>query len=90
MKLKSFLIPTVIGTLPRTLFYTSLGSFFGISLKELLDSYKETGEIPANLQQLVSDFNYVLLGLIGAIAIVVLIYWFITTKYTTERETKSI
>ena len=33
MKLKNFMIPTVIGTLPRTLFYTSLGSFFGLTFQ---------------------------------------------------------
>jgi uncharacterized membrane protein YdjX (TVP38/TMEM64 family) len=90
MKIKNFMIPTIIGALPRTLFYTSLGSFFGLTFQELLDSYKITREIPAELQSMVSQFNYVLLTVVGIIAIVFVVYWFLTTRYFTKKETKNI
>jgi len=90
MKLKNFMIPTVIGTLPRALFYTSLGSFFGVTFQELMDHYKLTGEIPPNLQQMVSQFNYVLLGVVAVIAVIFVVYWLVTRRYTEEKETKSI
>ena len=84
------MIPTVIGTLPRALFYTSLGSFFGVTFQELMDHYKLTGEIPPNLQQMVSQFNYVLLGVVAVIAVIFVVYWLVTRRYTEEKETKSI
>ncbi len=90
MKLKSFMVPTVIGTLPRTLFYTSLGSFFGVTFQELIKSYTETGEIPVELQSMVSQFNYVLLAVVAVIAVVFVVYWLVTRRYTADKETKSI
>jgi uncharacterized membrane protein YdjX (TVP38/TMEM64 family) len=90
MKLKNFVIPTVIGTLPRTLFYTSLGGFFGITFSELIESYKTTGEIPPELQSMVSQFNYILLAVVAIIVAIFVVYWFVTTRYSTEKETKSI
>jgi uncharacterized membrane protein YdjX (TVP38/TMEM64 family) len=90
MKLKKFMIPTIIGTLPRTLFYTSLGSFFGVTFQELIDHYKLTGEIPAELQGMVSQFNYVLLGAVAVIAVIFVAYWLVTRRYSEEKETKSI
>ena len=86
MKLKSFMIPTIIGTLPRTLFYTSLGGFFGLTFQQLITAYKETGEIPAELQNMVSQFNYVLLGVVAVIAVVFVVYWLVTTRYTRHKE----
>jgi uncharacterized membrane protein YdjX (TVP38/TMEM64 family) len=86
MKVKNFMIPTVIGTLPRTLFYTSLGSFFGVTFQELIDHYKLTGEIPPELQSMVSQFNYVLLGVVAVIAAIFVAYWLITRRYTAEKE----
>jgi len=86
MKLKSFMIPTVIGTLPRTLFYTSLGSFFGITFQQLIESYKETGEIPVELQSMVSQFNYVLLAVVAVIAVIFVVYTLVTRRYTAEKE----
>jgi uncharacterized membrane protein YdjX (TVP38/TMEM64 family) len=86
MKLKNFIIPTMIGTLPRTLFYTSLGSFFGVTFQELIDHYKITGEIPPELQSMVSQFNYVLLGVVAVIAVIFVVYWLITRRYTEEKE----
>ena len=88
MKLKNFMIPTMIGTLPRTLFYTSLGGFFGVTFQELIMSYKETGEIPQNLQQMVSDFNYVLLAVIVLIAVIFVGYTLVTRRYSVEKNTK--
>jgi uncharacterized membrane protein YdjX (TVP38/TMEM64 family) len=90
MKLKNFLVPTVIGTFPRTLFYTSLGSFFGLTFQELIDSYKNTGTIPAELQSMVSQFNYVLLAVVAVIAVIFVVYTLVTRRYSEEKETKSI
>jgi membrane protein DedA with SNARE-associated domain len=90
MKLKNFLVPTVIGTFPRTLFYTSLGSFFGLTFQELIDSYKKTGAIPAELQSMVSQFNYVLLAVVAVIAVIFVVYTLVTRRYSEEKETKSI
>ena len=90
IKLKNFMVPTVIGTLPRALFYTSLGSFFGVTFQELIDHYKLTGEIPQNLQNMVSDFNYVLLAVVAVIAVIFVLFWLVTRRYTAEKETKSI
>ena len=90
MKLKNFMVPTVIGTLPRTLFYTSLGSFFGVTFQELIQHYKDTGEIPPELQSMVSDFNYVLLGVVAVIVVIFVVYWLVTRRYAAEKETKSI
>lgn len=86
MKLKNFMIPTIIGTLPRTLFYTSLGSFFGVTFDQLITSYRDTGEIPAELQSMVSQFNYVLLGVVAVIAVIFVVYWLVTRRYTAEKE----
>lgn len=86
MKLKRFLIPTVIGTIPRTLFYTSLGSFFGLTFQQLIESYRTTGEIPAELQSMVSQFNYVLLAVVVVIAVIFIIYTFVTRRYSEEKE----
>jgi uncharacterized membrane protein YdjX (TVP38/TMEM64 family) len=90
MKLKNFMIPTIIGTIPRTLFYTSLGSFFGVTFQELIDHYKLTGDIPPELQSMVSQFNYFLLGVVAVIAVIFVVYWLVTRRYTAEKETKSI
>jgi uncharacterized membrane protein YdjX (TVP38/TMEM64 family) len=90
MKMKKFMIPTIIGTLPRTLFYTTLGRYFGVSFDQLIQSYRETGEIPAELQGMVSQFNYVLLGVVAVIAVIFVAYWLVTRRYSEEKETKSI
>ena len=90
MKLKNFMIPTMIGTLPRTLFYTYLGTYFGVTFQELIDHYKLTGEIPPSLQDMVSSFNYVLLAVVAVIAAIFVVYWIVTKRYIDEKETKSI
>jgi uncharacterized membrane protein YdjX (TVP38/TMEM64 family) len=86
MKLKKFMVPTIIGTLPRTLFYTTLGASFGMTFDELLEAYRLTGEIPAELQGMVSQFNYVLLAVVAVIAVIFVAYWFITRRYSEGKE----
>ena len=90
MRLKNFIIPTLVGTLPRTLFYTSLGSFFGLTFDQLIVSYRDTGEIPAELQGMVTQFNYFLLGVVAMIAVIFVAYTLVTRRYTAKKETKSI
>jgi len=82
MKLKNFMIPTVIGTLPRTLFYTYLGTYFGVTFQELITTYDQTGEIPLKLQGMVSQFNYVLLAVVAVIAVIFVVYTFVTRRYS--------
>ena len=86
MKLKNFMIPTVIGTLPRTLFYTYLGTYFGVTFQELITTYDETGEIPLKLQGMVSQFNYVLLTVAAVIAVIFVVYTFVTRRYSEGNE----
>jgi len=90
MKLKSFLVPTVIGALPRTLFYTYLGTYFGLNFQDLISAYKTTGDIPVELQGMVSQFNYVLLAAVAVIGVVFIVYTLVTRRYTAGEETKSI
>jgi uncharacterized membrane protein YdjX (TVP38/TMEM64 family) len=89
MKLKKFMIPTIIGTLPRTLFYTTFGILFDVTFDQLLASYQETGEIPAELQGLVTQFNYVLLGVVAVVATILIVYWRVMRRYTAEKELAS-
>ena len=86
MKLKSFLIPTVIGTLPRTFFYTYLGTYVGITFDALIEAYDTTGEIPVNLQDMVSQFNYVLVAAVVAIGVIFIVYTLVTKRYSKVRE----
>jgi uncharacterized membrane protein YdjX (TVP38/TMEM64 family) len=86
MKLKNFMIPTIIGTLPRALFYTSLGTFFGVTFQQLIEHYRLYGEIPPELQNMVTQFNYVLLGVVAVIAVIFVVYWLVTRRYTAEKE----
>jgi uncharacterized membrane protein YdjX (TVP38/TMEM64 family) len=86
MKLKSFLIPTVIGTFPRTLFYTYLGTYFGLTFDELIAAYRTTGEIPVELQSMVSQFNYVLLGVVAVIGVIFIVYTLVTRRYSKGAE----
>ena len=86
MKIKKFMIPTIIGTLPRTLFYTSLGNYFGVSFSDLIQYYREHGEIPVELQDMVYQFNYVLLGVVAVIAVIFVSYWIITKRYSEKKE----
>ena len=86
MKLKSFLIPTIIGTFPRTLFYTYLGTYFGLTFDELIVAYRATGEIPMELQSMVSQFNYVLLGVVAVIGVIFIVYTLVTRRYSKGAE----
>lgn len=86
MKLKSFLIPTIIGTLPRTLFYTYLGTYLGVTFQTLISTYDETREIPIELQGMVSQFNYVLLAAVVVIGIIFVVYTFVTRRYSQDSE----
>jgi hypothetical protein len=63
-----------------------LGSFFGVTFQELLEHYKLTGEIPPELQSMVTQFNYVLLGVVAVIAVIFVVYWLVTRRYTAEKE----
>jgi uncharacterized membrane protein YdjX (TVP38/TMEM64 family) len=90
MKLKNFMIPTIIGTLPRAFFYAFLGGYFGVTFQELLDYYELYHEIPAELQGPLSTFNYVLLAAVAGLAVILVVYWLVTRRYTAGKETKSI
>lgn len=90
MKLRSFMIPTVIGTLPRAFFYAYLGVYFGVTFQDLLDYYELYKEIPAELQGPLSTFNYVLLAAVAGLAVILVMYWLVTRRYTAAGETKSI
>jgi len=90
MKLRNFMIPTVIGTLPRAFFYAFLGGYFGVTFQELIAYYEQYKEIPAELQGPLSTFNYVLLAAVLGLAIILVVYWLVTRRYTTTKETKSI
>nr|AHM02013.1 hypothetical protein Rxyl_2829 [uncultured miscellaneous Crenarchaeota group] len=90
MKLRDFMLPTVIGTFPRAFFYAFLGGFFGVTFDDLIKHYEEFGEIPAELQGALSTFNLVLLAAVAVMVAILIVYWFVTRRYTAEMETKSI
>lgn len=90
MKLRNFMIPTVVGTLPRAFFYAFLGGYFGVTFQDLIDYYEQYREIPAELQGPLSIFNYILLAAVAGLAMILVLYWLVTRRYTTTRETKSI
>ena len=90
MKLKNFMIPTVIGTFPRAFFYAFLGGYFGVTFQDLIDHYEQYGEIPSELQGALSTFNLVLLAAVAVLATILIVYWLVTRKYTAKKETKSI
>jgi uncharacterized membrane protein YdjX (TVP38/TMEM64 family) len=90
MRWRNFLIPTVIGTLPRALFYTSVGGFFGVTFQELIVQYHATKEIPEKLQGPLSFFNVVLFAVVAVLAIILIAYWLVTRRYTAKKEPKGI
>lgn len=90
MKLRSFMIPTVIGTLPRAFFYAFLGGYFGVTFQELIEYYEHYREIPAELLGPLSTFNYFLLAAVAGLAVILVVYWLVTRRYTITKETKSI
>ena len=87
MKFRSFMIPTVIGTLPRALFYAFLGSYFSVTLMELIQYYPE---VPQELEGTMFVFNIILLTIVIVMASILIVYWFVTRRYAARQETKSI
>jgi uncharacterized membrane protein YdjX (TVP38/TMEM64 family) len=90
MKFRSFLIPTTIGTLPRALFYTFLGNYFGGTLQDLIEHYSKYGEIPPELHGTLFTFNLILLTIVMVIGAILIIYWLLTQRYSQGKEDKSI
>jgi len=86
MKFRNFMVPTVVGTLPRVLFYAFLGASFGVKLTEL----KDYPEVPPELEGTMFMFNVILLTIVIVMASILLAYWFVTRRYTAKQETKSI
>jgi uncharacterized membrane protein YdjX (TVP38/TMEM64 family) len=90
MRVGSFIVPTVIGTLPRAFFYAFLGVYFEGTLQELIEYYKEHGEIPSNLYGNLFLFNIILIIIVIVMASILIAYWFVTRRYAARQETKSI
>ena len=57
-----------------------------MSFQELMEHYRETGEIPSRLQDMVSQFNYLLLGVVAVIAVIFVVYWLVTRRYAEKKE----
>ncbi len=87
MKFRSFIIPTVTGTLPRALFYAFLGDYFNVALTKLVEYYPE---VPPELEETMFMFNIILLTIVIVMASILLVYWFVTRRYAARQETKSI
>ncbi|MBE0512403.1 VTT domain-containing protein [Candidatus Bathyarchaeota archaeon] len=87
MKSRSFMIPTVIGTLPRALFYAFLGDCFSVTLTELIQYYPE---VPPELEGTMFMFNIILFTIVIVMASILIVYWFVTRRYAARKETKSI
>jgi uncharacterized membrane protein YdjX (TVP38/TMEM64 family) len=87
MKFRSFIVPTVIGTLPRALFYAFLGDYFSVMLDDLIQHYPE---VPPELEGTMFMFNIILLTIVVVMALILIVYWFVTRRYTARQETKSV
>ncbi len=87
MKIRSFIIPTVIGTLPRALFYAFLGDYFSLTLKELIEHYPA---VPPELKKTMFMFNLILVTIVGVMASILVVYWFATRRYTARQKAESI
>jgi len=90
MKFRSFLVPTMIGTFPRALFYAFLGNYFGGTLQELIEHYSRYGEIPPELHGTMFMFNVILLAIVIVIGTMLILYWVLTQRYSQRKEDKSI
>jgi len=90
MKFRSFIVPTIIGTLPRALFYAFLGGYFEGTLQDLIEYYSKYGKIPSELQGTLLRFNIILLTTVIVMASILIVYWFVTRRYAARQETKSI
>jgi len=89
MKFRNFLIPTIIGTFPRVLFYAFLGDYFGGTLQDLIE-YSKDGGIPPELHGTLLMFNLILLTIVIVIGSILIIYWILTQRYSQRKEDKSI
>ena len=87
MKFRSFFVPTVIGTLPRAFFYAFLGNYFSGTLEKLIQNYPN---VPPELETTMFMFNIILLTIVIVMASILIVYWFVTRRYATRQETKSI
>ena len=87
MKFRGFIIPTMIGTFPRALFYAFLGNYFNVTLTELIENYPE---VPPELEGTMFMFNIILLTIVIVMASILVLYWFVMRRYTQGKETKSI
>jgi len=87
MKFRSFMVPTVIGTLPRAFFYAFIGGYFSGKLKELIQYYPE---VPRELEGTIFVFNIILLTIVIVMASILIVYWFVTRRYAARQETRSI
>jgi len=87
MNVRSFIVPTVIGTLPRAFFYAFLGASFSATLTDLIRNYPE---VPPELEGTMFMFNIILLTIVIVMASILVVYWFVTRRYTARKETKSI
>ena len=82
MKFRGFMIPTVIGTLPRALFYAYLGNYFSVTLTDLIQNYPE---VPPELEGTMFMFNIILLTIVIVMASILVVYWLVTRRYTAKQ-----
>ena len=84
MRFKSFLSPTIIGTLPRALFYVFIGNSFSATIVELMEYYPS---VPPELQEKIYFFNEILFAIVLIMAAIMVGYWFVLRRYSkTENE----
>ncbi len=86
MKFRSFMGPTVVGTLPRALFYAFLGSYFSVTLTELIQYYPN---VPPGLEETMFMFNLTLLAIVAVMALILLVYWLVTRRYSQRKKARS-
>ena len=79
MKLRSFIVPTVIGTLPRAFFYAFLGDYFNVALEKLIKYYPD---VPPDLKETMLMLNIILLTIVIVMASILIVYWFVTRRYS--------
>jgi len=87
MKTRRFMIPTIMGTLPRAFFYAFLGDYFNVALEKLVEYYPE---VPQELEGTMFMFNIILLTIVAVMASILIAYYFVSRRYTKRQETKSI
>lgn len=89
MKFRDFVIPTVIGTFPRALFYAFLGFSFSEKFEGLVEYYKEHHEVPTELGETMFTFNLILLAIVMVIAAILIIYWVVMRRYMARQRRES-